>query len=240
MRHVLGPAFIASTRPTDPAVHTRTWGGDALMHEPPLLFQHTIDRLPIDDDPIPAAQQHPQSPIPKGGVLLNALAQPLRPRWLSRPPAPRRPVDAMRAGAATPSTSQPLRSETPGSVPITRQRSSGQKGRTSTPPTRYRCRGRDPLSSVSSSLPAHPSRPLRLVDSCGARSLRRADASLAGLLSRRPSAHTSDPIRQLRSHPSADSPRTPHVAWPPTVQSARERLLPSYQLIGPLRTMSQE
>ena len=69
------------------------------MDKPSFLLQDTIDRLPIDDDAIPAAQQHPQSPIPKGGALLNPLAQPLRPRRVSCFPAPR-PLEAMQPGAA--------------------------------------------------------------------------------------------------------------------------------------------
>ena len=80
MRHIHGPAFVAAIRPTRPALHARAWGGDALMHEPPVLLQHTIDGLPIDEKSVPESQQHPQPPIPKRWILLEQLPQPLRPR----------------------------------------------------------------------------------------------------------------------------------------------------------------
>lgn len=83
-------------------VDARTWGGDALMHEPPLLFQYTMGSLPIDDDPIRAAQQSPQSPTSKDKVLLNPLPQPLRPRRVSCLRRPAVPSMLMRAGAAHP------------------------------------------------------------------------------------------------------------------------------------------
>ena len=71
MRHIHGPAFVAAIRPTRPALHARAWGGDALMHEPPVLLQHTIDGLPIDEKSVPESQQHPQPPIPKRWILLE-------------------------------------------------------------------------------------------------------------------------------------------------------------------------
>ena len=52
MRHIHGPAFVAALRPTRPALHARAWGSDALMHEPPVLLQHTIDGLSIDAESV--------------------------------------------------------------------------------------------------------------------------------------------------------------------------------------------
>ena len=88
MRHIHGPAFVTATGSTDPALYTRTWGGDALMHEPALLFQHPIDGFAIHHNPILASQQHPQSAIAKRGMLLDQLPQPLDPRRIGHP-APR-------------------------------------------------------------------------------------------------------------------------------------------------------
>lgn len=56
MRYIHGPAFVAVIRPTRPALHARAWGGDALMHKPPVLLQHTIDGLPIDAESVPESQ----------------------------------------------------------------------------------------------------------------------------------------------------------------------------------------
>ena len=110
MRYIHGPPFVASTPPTGPALHARTWGGDTLMHEPPLLLEHAVDRLPIHNDSIPESQQHPQSPISKCGILLNPLPQPLHPRRVSRPPASLRHARAMQVGSAHPQhlTAPPL------------------------------------------------------------------------------------------------------------------------------------
>ena len=73
MRHIHGPPFIAPTGLTHPASDARAGRGDTLMHEPPLLFQHPIDRFAIHEEPVLAAQQHPQPAIPEGGILLDQL-----------------------------------------------------------------------------------------------------------------------------------------------------------------------
>jgi len=80
MRHVHRPPFITATRPTCPASHARAWGRDALMHEPPLLLQHTVDRLAIDDDPVLKPHQCPEPPIAKRRMLLNPIPHPFQPR----------------------------------------------------------------------------------------------------------------------------------------------------------------
>ncbi len=100
MRHIHRPACVAAIRPTRPALYARAWGADTLMHKPPLLFQYAIDRLPIDDDPIPKSQQHPQPPIPKRRILLDQLPQALRPRRIrhrASPVARSRPMQARAA-----------------------------------------------------------------------------------------------------------------------------------------------
>jgi hypothetical protein len=56
MGHIHGPASVAAIRPTRPALHARAWSGDALMHEPPILLQHTIDGLPIDAESVPESR----------------------------------------------------------------------------------------------------------------------------------------------------------------------------------------
>ena len=80
MRHIHGPPFITPTGPTHPAPHPGARGGDPLMDEPSLLFEHAIDRLAIDDPPFLESQQHPEPPIAKRRMLLNQLAQALRPQ----------------------------------------------------------------------------------------------------------------------------------------------------------------
>ena len=149
MRHIHRPPFIAATCPTGPASHTRAWGRDALMHEPPLLLQHAIDRLPIDDDPIPKLQQHPQSPIPKRGMDLNPIPQPLQPGWVGAPAPSCWDRGPMQARSADTEYLELRRSETPNTLVLTRRMSSGPKGRDSTPPVRCRCPRPDPQSSVS-------------------------------------------------------------------------------------------
>lgn len=100
MCHIHGPPFIASTRPTDPALHTRTRGGDAVMHEPPLLFQHSIDRFAIDADPVLAAQQHPQEAIAKRRMLLDQLVEAFGPGRIGSPASPLRRSRPMQTGSA--------------------------------------------------------------------------------------------------------------------------------------------
>ena len=53
------------------------------MHEPPLLLQDPVHRLAIHDEPVLESQQHPQPPIPKRGMLLDQLMEPLGPRRIS-------------------------------------------------------------------------------------------------------------------------------------------------------------
>jgi hypothetical protein len=47
-------------------------------------------------------QQHPQSSIPKGGVVLNPLAQPLRPRRVGHPTLRLALFRPIRAGSVHP------------------------------------------------------------------------------------------------------------------------------------------
>ena len=100
MRHVHGPAFIAPTGLTHPASDAGAGRGDTLMHEPPLLFQHPIDRFAIHEEPVLAAQQHPQPAIPEGGILLDQLPQPLDPRRIGPPASPLRCGPSMQARSA--------------------------------------------------------------------------------------------------------------------------------------------
>lgn len=100
MRHIHRPSFVALAGPAHPAPHPGAGGGGALVHTPSLLLQHAIHRLPIDDEPVPESQQHPQPSIPKRGMLLNPLAQPLGPRRVGRRASRLAPVYPMQAGSA--------------------------------------------------------------------------------------------------------------------------------------------
>jgi len=72
------------------------------MHKPPLLLEHAVYCFPIDDEPVLELQQHPQSSIPKGGVVLNPLAQPLRPRRVGHPTLRLALFRPIRAGSVHP------------------------------------------------------------------------------------------------------------------------------------------
>ena len=100
MRHVHGPPFVTATGPTDPALYTRTWGGHALVHEPPLLFQHTIDRFTVHDHPALISQQHLQAAVPERGMLLDQLVKPFGPGRIGPPASPLRCGRSMQARSA--------------------------------------------------------------------------------------------------------------------------------------------
>jgi hypothetical protein len=66
------------------------------------LFQRPIHRFAIHDKPFLEPQQHPEPSIPKRGMLLNQLAQTLRPRRVCGTPScpePSHPVQASPAYA---------------------------------------------------------------------------------------------------------------------------------------------
>ena len=89
--------MIDTTGPTCPALYARPWGGDALMHEPPLLFQDTIDRFAVHDHPALASQQHLQSAIPERGMLLDQLVEPFGPGRIGSPTSLLRPGRPMQS-----------------------------------------------------------------------------------------------------------------------------------------------
>jgi hypothetical protein len=148
MRHIHGPPFITPTGPTHPAPHPGARGRRPLMHEPPLLLEHSVDSFAIDDNPFLESQQHPEPPIAKGGMLLNPLTQEIRPRRVrgaTSLPGPSRPMQAGAADIEDPTTAS---FRDPNSVALTRRMSSGPKGTVSRPPARCRYRARARRSSA--------------------------------------------------------------------------------------------
>jgi hypothetical protein len=67
------------------------------MHEPPLLFQHTIDRFAVHDHPALASQQHLQPTIPERGMLLDQLLELFDPGRIGSPPSSLRPGRPMQS-----------------------------------------------------------------------------------------------------------------------------------------------
>ena len=72
------------------------------MHEPALLFEYTIDRLPIDHGSISESQARPQPWISKRRMLLDQLPQPLRPRRICHRTSRVARFRPMQAGSAAP------------------------------------------------------------------------------------------------------------------------------------------
>jgi hypothetical protein len=52
VRHIHRPPFITPSGSTHPATRPGTRRGDALMHKPPVLLQHAIDRFPIHHEAV--------------------------------------------------------------------------------------------------------------------------------------------------------------------------------------------
>ncbi len=68
------------------------------MHEPSLLLHDAVHRLAIHEDAVLTSQQYPQPSIPECGMLLDQLAELLRPRRVGPPASSSRGRRPMQAG----------------------------------------------------------------------------------------------------------------------------------------------